>query len=42
MRHQEQDWVAQAPEDAVKLPRQVLMSPFDKKAKDIDEYINQF
>ena len=41
-RPQEQDRVAQAPEDAVKRPRQVVMPPFDQKAEDIDEYINQF
>ena len=41
-RPQEQGRVAQAPEDAVKRPRQVVMPPFDQKAEDIDEYINQF
>ena len=41
-RPQEQDRVAQAPEDTVKRPRQVVMPPFDQKAEDIDEYINQF
>ena len=41
-RPQEQDRVAQTPEDTVKRPRQVVMPPFDQKAEDIDEYINQF
>ena len=41
-RPQEQDWVAQAPEHAVRRPRQVVMPSFDQKVKDIDEYINQF
>ena len=41
-RPQEQDQVAQAPEDAVRHPSQVVMPPFDQKAGDIDEYINQF
>ena len=34
--------MAQEPEDTVKRPRQVVMPPFDQKAEDIDEYINQF
>ena len=41
-RPQGQDRVAQAPEDTVKRPRQVVMPPFDQKAEDIDKYINQF
>ena len=41
-RPQGQDRVAQAPEDTVKRPRQVVMPPFDQKDEDIDVYINQF
>ena len=41
-RPQEQDRVAQALEDVVRRPSQVVMPPFDQKAEDFDEYINQF
>ena len=41
-RPQEQDRVAQALEDLVRHPRQMVMPPFDQKTEDIDEYINQF